>query len=307
MQLRDFVFTLNNPKITKETFIEDIHTKIKIKYIIVGLEEGELTHTPHFQGFIQLEGRIRWLKLSKLYEWHIEQRKGSVEECIAYCKKEENFIESGIPKPESSLKNSNKERYQELLTLAQSGQMDELKIKYPGEYIRHHRNLHAVHVEAMKASSNEKICLWLVGEPGSGKSRFAQDFDQDAYWKNPNKWWDGFQNNKTVIIDDFSTEHKVLGYHLKRWGDRYPILGETKGSSLYINYNVLIITSNYTIEEIWPEDKILQEALKRRFHVHKVMGYDINPEGLVSLTVCKPGSVDYIFDQTKTINKFNFI
>lgn len=302
-QLKNLCFTLNNPSITKEEFLEHLKKNLDLDYVVIGLEVGE-SGTLHFQGFLMLKKKVRFQKLhSTLLNAHIEPLKGTPIQASDYCKKDNDFVTDGQIKCQESIAQQNKEKWQELYHLAHSGQMDELHTKYPGEYIRFHRALNAVRVEGMKALEGEKLCIWLHGEPGTGKSRFARDYDNEAYWKNPNKWWDNFDNSlhKTVIIDDIDKTHKVLGYHIKRWADRYPVLCETKGSGCYASYTTLIITSNYTIEEIWQDDITLAEAIKRRFHVYKVMGYEESLEGILSIKTYNPHNLT----SYDLINKFN--
>ena len=51
-----------------------------------------------------------------------------------------------------------------------------------------------------------------------GMKRFVARRDYpDAYPKLCNKWWDGYNNQKHVIMDDIGPEHKVLGQQLKIW------------------------------------------------------------------------------------------
>jgi len=77
----------------------------------------------------------------------------------------------------------------------------------------------------------------------------------------------GYINQKYVILDDFDKGGACLGHHLKIWTDRYACTGETKGGQIPLNYDKFIITSNYTPEQIWPEDPILVKAIRRRFKV----------------------------------------
>ena len=66
------------------------------------------------------------------------------------------------------------------------------------------------------------------------------------------------------MLDDFSKEHKVLGPHLKNWADHYPFVAETKGGGTTIRPRRIIVTSNYSPEEIF-EDQMTIDAIKRRF------------------------------------------
>jgi len=66
-------------------------------------------------------------------------------------------------------------------------------------------------------------------------------------------------------MDDFGREHKVLGQQLKIWSDRYGCILENKGGSMPSAHINFIVTSQYSIEEIFWEDKTTLEALLRRF------------------------------------------
>lgn len=86
------------------------------------------------------------------------------------------------------------------------------------------------------------------------------------YPKMCNKWWDAYQKQENIIMDDIGPDHKVLGNHLKWWADRYGFTAESKGGAVSGNYNWFVVTSQYKIEDIW-EDEATRAALKRRFHV----------------------------------------
>lgn len=105
---------------------------------------------------------------------------------------------------------------------------------------------------------------WFYGAPGTGKSRGARDKWPGLYNKPLNKWWCDYTGQETVLLDDFSIEHACLGPHLKNWADHYPFVAETKGGGVTIRPKRLVITSNYTPEEIF-KDKMTIEAVKRRF------------------------------------------
>lgn len=107
---------------------------------------------------------------------------------------------------------------------------------------------------------------WIWGDSGAGKSRAARDENPDHYVKPLNKWWDGYQGESTVILDDVGKEHKFLSYFLKIWGDHYPFTGEVKGTTTKIRPAKIVVTSNYHPRDIWDDPELLK-AIARRFSI----------------------------------------
>lgn len=69
---------------------------------------------------------------------------------------------------------------------------------------------------------------------------------------------------KVIILEDLDKNGECLGHHLKLWADKYAITGEVKGSTLNLNHQLLIVTSNYTPEDIWIDEK-LSGPIRDRF------------------------------------------
>jgi len=95
------------------------------------------------------------------------------------------------------------------------------------------------------------------------------------YVKTPTtKWWDGYQQQPLVVIDDFRGEIGIT--HIKTWLDRYPCLVETKGGKIPLATTHWWITSNLEYTE-WYKDisDTEYEALKRRLTVRVHFGLQI--------------------------------
>lgn len=89
--------------------------------------------------------------------------------------------------------------------------------------------------------------LWLWGDAGTGKSFYCRSNWPNAYLKMCNKWWDGYDGEDSVLIEDIGIESgKMLSHHIKIWADRYPFLAESKGLVRKIRPSIILVTSNYS-------------------------------------------------------------
>lgn len=141
---------------------------------------------------------------------------------------------------------------------------------------------HYALVSAPIKNFNHVRGIWLHGKPGTGKSFYARSFGDrlgGSFIKAQNKWWDGYKNQPVVIIDDLDSS--CLNHYLKIWADSYHTAGELKGSYAPLQYEWLIVTSNYTVEEIIMSDSRreimdteLLAALTRRFFIFEFTDFN---------------------------------
>lgn len=202
---------------------------------------------------------------------HIEQMRGTPRQASDYCKKDGCFAEHGVhPKGRDTTAATEKRKADYALAMELAKQQRIYDIE-PGLAIRHMSSLKQIARDHLpELQDNENLCgVWFVGPPGVGKSRAARWLYPHAYPKPINKWWDGYKNQEYVIMDDWDVTHKVLGHHLKIWSDHYPFIAEQKGSSIMARPQIICVTSNYSIEEIWCEDPMMCQAILRRFKVHE--------------------------------------
>jgi len=280
-QLRSFVFTLNNYTEADVDFLRNYASQCR--YLVFGYEVGE-SGTPHLQGYAQLINKVAFGKLHKLFpRAHVEQTKGTPTEAAVYCKKDgkiEEFgtlmtVESGGGAGHLGGKvggEAEQARWRNVIKLAKEGNLDEIAEQDPKAYLRMYSTLRLIakdHLPKVDDLPNT-TGFWIYGPSGVGKSRGVRTVFASKglaiYDKPLNKWWDGYQGEPVVLLDDFDPDHKVLKHYLKRWGDHYSFPAEIKGGSLRIRPSIVVVTSQYSIEQTW-EDEQTREALKRRYSV----------------------------------------
>lgn len=88
---RKWVATLNNYSNNEVKTLEEFFTQKTAKFII-GKEVGE-EKTPHLQIYMEFKNAVSFQRLKKLNDrLHLEKAKGSREQNINYCSKENNFL-----------------------------------------------------------------------------------------------------------------------------------------------------------------------------------------------------------------------
>lgn len=261
---RGWLFTLNNYSAQE---IEDVKV-VQTRYTIFALETCPSTGTPHIQGYFFFKNAVRFSTVTKLLpRARFESANGSPQQNMVYCSKTGDYTEIGVL-PVNGKRTDLSNFVQEVK--ASDTVMDETTLledysgivaRYPTFVDRVNRYYHP------PLPLEELNNLWIFGVPGSGKTwEAAQLLEGDHYVKAPNKWFCGYSNQKVLIIEDLGPEHSGMAYNLKMWADKAPFTAQTKGSSMYIRPKMIVVTSNYSIEDMgW--DSVTTLAVKRRFKI----------------------------------------
>lgn len=267
MEGKFWCFTLNNWSIEEFLSILDID----YEYLCVGAEIGD-EGTPHLQGYIEFTSNWKMKRLFKINERiHWERRKGSGIAASDYCKKEEVYFEDGyLNEPEQGKRTdldavrllvNDGGRMKDIVMVARSPQsvrMAELMLKY-----------------CEKKRNWLPDVYWFYGPTGSGKTKAAFDAAGDDYWVSAKnlKWWEGYDANEVVIIDDFRKDFCTF-HELLRLLDRYEYRIECKGGSRQLLAKKIFITSCYPPEYVYDTREDIGQLLRRLTKVIKFKGND---------------------------------
>lgn len=255
---RSWTFTVNN-------YSEEERSRILalpgLSYLIVGREVGE-NGTPHLQGVARFRYALGFAAVRiRFPRAHLEVVR-SLPHAIEYCMKEGDYEEVG-DRPQQGKRNDLDAVCAQVLS---GDPMAVIAAEHPTAFVKFSRGLMALrHTTFTAVNHTETRGFWYWGPPGTGKSRFARENNEDAYIKSQNKWWDGYDGQSSVILDDLDMGGICLGHHLKIWTDRYACSGEVKGGTVPLQHTKFIVTSNYSIDQLWAGDKEMCAAIRRRF------------------------------------------
>lgn len=260
---RRYCFTWNNWTQANHDYL----ATLACRYIVYGKEIAPRTGTPHLQGFVVWH-HAKTIDATKaiLRGCHVEVTGGTALEASDYCKEDGDYVERGdLPADPAEQGRVEADRWIAAWDSAKAGSIEEI----PADIrIRCYGTLRRIGMDYMPAIRPlGDVCgIWLFGESGSGKTRAALAAYPDAYIKPRNNWWDGYQDEEVVIVDDVDKYDVALGGKLKHWADFAPFIAEIKGGSRKIRPRLIIVTSQYVIGDIW-KDRETKEALGRRFRI----------------------------------------
>lgn len=280
-QAKNWCWTLNNYTEEEEHQIMSIAiAPTTIKYMVFGREVGE-QGTPHLQGFTMFTQHKTLATVKRLIgdRIHAEPAMGTPKQAADYCKKDGNFWEAGIPPDDDTGKN----QWAEIRALELAGNLEEIKERFTGTYHKYRKTIEyevALHQQFATFDGDlQQKNFWFWGPPGVGKSQRVRELEEEVFTKNCNKWWDGYQGEPAVILEDLDpTRAEQLVQHLKVWADRYPFTAEIKGGAQRMDPKFkLYITSNYPPEACFRNEVDLQ-AIRRRFQVVKFTRFGAEEE-----------------------------
>lgn len=266
-----------------KSHIEGNAKKKCIKYICFQKEITPITGRYHLQGYLQYhtkhEATLKTTRKNLLYDWvHLEFSRGTDEENYNYCNKiksscEDTFYEYGIREECQGMRtdwSAINDMINDGYTLNEI--MNEMPNKIP--YINCiEKRIQIFQRSILKNKKYENVDVTvLTGDAGTRKTAkclYDQDNEplKDVYQIEPdnegNLWFDGYEGEKTLVIDDFygNIKYSFLLRLLEGHSQRLSV----KGGFVYKNWNKVLITSNQHPAK-WYSHFGITPALMRRIN-----------------------------------------
>lgn len=290
----NWCFTLNNPtEEERATFIR-FSTGLPrgIQYLVYQEESGK-EGTVHFQGYLETTNRnkLSWLKNNFNARAHYEHRRGTQEEAIAYCKKEDTRVEGGLHgeygKPRGQDARTARLEAAELKRKAITA-LDDIRSgkkrlrDIDSETLLQPGFIHAANTFLSTNLGDKRNIqvITIIGPTGIGKSFAAYKFGgKEIITYQRNGWFGNASTEGDVLLFDEFTGNLPLSELLKLL-DGYPNQLPVKGSFYPARYTKVFITSNVMPEHWWTK-KDEEISTKREGELdclYRRIGY-IGPNG----------------------------
>ncbi len=250
--------------------LDALMTTKEAVYMIRGNEVAPTTGQRHMQGYVQFARTMRFKKVKELLPdgAHIELAKGSCEQNQVYCKKEDDWVETGTPKVGRGHRS---DMVDVKALLDEGGSLTAVSQAFFGQFVRYHRGFQVYqNLNSKPSGRGAQVLKWYYGPTGTGKTTIVHHVlgslgsEEDAYWLQTSQtgtWWNGYDSQKTVVMDELRAgwfPHNVL----LRVLDRNPYRVPCHGMSVALNTDLIMITTNLPPLELYKEDP--SGALRRR-------------------------------------------
>lgn len=268
-----------------ETEYEQKFVEAKLeRYTYIGqLECGENSGYRHWQILIeQPSSPIRFSTLKRLFpKGHIEARRGTVAEALAYVTKEETSLGVRISNGTITAdeKTSKPSRLEELHARILAGEsvnqilLDDPKAWFYGRNLERLANAVAVE-KSKKLRDVEAVYLW--GKTGVGKTRslwerYGNKMYRVSDYSHP---WDAYKGEKILVLDEFYSSNLPFNFLLNVL-DRYPLDLPARYANKQANWEKVYLVSNVPLTSQYADVQRFNpngwEALTRRIGEVKEM------------------------------------
>lgn len=296
VQGRHWCFTIWDPK-WRHTQLNNNQLS-KIQYCIYSLEKGKngsnsrgnaardhgrnssepdphAEHGKHIQGYLECLRSLKPGSIKLLLGQptvHLEIRKGTRAEARDYCRKSDTHLsgpwEYGIWREAGQGRRTDVAELKDVIDT--TGSILACFEHDFGATVRMHRGLEkylTLTQQAARAQYRILTVIWIWGPTRTGKTRHVYDSSSagNVYPLTIREplWFDGYENQETLLLDDFS-DSKLPLHQLLVLLDGHPTTVQVKGGMTWAGWNKVFITTNRHPNEFYPGGTPERNALTAR-------------------------------------------
>lgn len=281
---RGYVFTLHHFTSSDILRLRDLGRRAeRITYLVFGREYGEQTNRRHLQGYLYFKNPITLGGAKQCIgnpTVHVEAQLGTGPQASEYCKKSGDYEEFGRCPAMGRRTDLEQIRIQ-----IESGASDMDIASASFSRWCMYRRAFAEYRRLVQSDRSRRVDLKVIvlhGDAGVGKTRLVWERAERLgknIWASSTpdlKWFDGYEGEEVVLIDDFRGGCEVGWFF--RVLDIYPLQVPIKGGFVEWRPKEIWITSNLHPDHWFPT--LFDKApLYRRLH-HMVECIDIDYEQL---------------------------
>lgn len=311
-KFRGYTFTVNNYLPEDEEKLRSFEDCV---YLIYAREVAPKTGTLHLQGYVYFKTQRYCGVLSRILPSgaHIEAAKGNPYQNRDYCKKSNAAIPNspediyefgecpigGMPKGDTVRIDKNKKKY-EMMQEYTLGQLSSTGFISPNEVACLQKAIEVYAEEKRRANPpvamQEMHFYWLTGsKSGTGKTSTHKRLFPNAFLKDPsNRWFPSdIDIYNEIVFQEYSLGCGFPVSLLKQLCDYTPAVVEFKGGMRVIRPKIIIVTSNFTIDQCF-QNAVDADALHRRFETIPFPNLDVITGGFDWAKTTDKGAYNYV-------------
>ncbi len=243
-----------------------VHDWAGVRYLVFQRELATTTEREHVQGYIHfstVKRRFAVNKILHLKDTHMEVAGGKPCDNRAYCTSDDKRVPGTEYFEHGECPGGQGSRLTLVAASIKEHGLNKTIEANPQTYITCGRGMRDLDIfyKRQRVRSDSVHVIVICGTSGSGKSWWANKlydpgdqntFTMPAVPANGNAWFDGYDDQRTLVIDEFSgrVEYELM----KNIMDPYKMQVPTKGAHAPALWDTVVITTNYHPNTWYPND-----------------------------------------------------